>query len=172
VVNINVDEPRKLGWYKDWPGLLFLVMTMVGFGVSVYDFWKIQHFNFQLNIGVIISILLLILGGSLRIICRKTLVKAGFAMSNSYKLQIAQHQRLITNGIYTHIRHPLYLGEISRNLGTALLFSSLYGLIVMIIANIFLLIRIEIEEKMLIGEFGQEYEEYKEKTKKLLPYIY
>ena len=172
MVNINLDGPRKLGWYKDWSGLLFLFMTMIGFGVSVYDFWKIQQFKFQLNIFIIISILLLIVGGTLRIICRKTLIKAGFRFSNSYKLQIVQHQRLITNGIYTYIRHPLYLGEISRNLGTALLFSSLYGLAVMMIANIFLFIRIEIEEKMLITIFGHEYEEYKKKTKKLLPYIY
>lgn len=169
---MNIDGPRKLGWYKDWPGLLFLFITMIGFGVSAYDFWKIQHLNFQFNILVIIGILLIILGGTLRIICRKTLIKAGFMFSNSYKLQIVQHQRLITNGIYTNIRHPLYLGEISRNLGTALVFSSLYGLVMMMIANIFLFIRIEIEEKMLIATFGHEYEEYKKKTKKLLPYIY
>jgi protein-S-isoprenylcysteine O-methyltransferase Ste14 len=41
----------------------------------------------------------------------------------------------------------------------------------MIIANIFLLFRIEIEERMLISEFGLEYDEYKKETKKLLPYI-
>jgi protein-S-isoprenylcysteine O-methyltransferase Ste14 len=169
---MNVDEPRKLGWYKDWPGPLFLFMTMIGFGVSVYDFWKIQHLHFQLNIFVIIGILLIILGGTLRIICRKTLMKVGFTMVNSVKLQIVKNQRVITNGIYTHIRHPLYLGEMSRNLGSALVFSSFYGFIVMMIANTFLFIRIGIEERMLIEQFGSEYEEYKKKTKKLLPYIY
>ena len=110
---MNVNGPRKLGWRKDWPALLFLSLSMIGFGVSITDFWKIQHLNFRFNILVILGILLLILGGSLRIICRKILKKAGFTMSNSYKLQIVKNQRLITNEIYTHIRHPLYLGEIS-----------------------------------------------------------
>jgi len=53
-----------------------------------------------------------------------------------------------------------------------LFFSSLYGLIVMVIANIFLVIRIQIEEEMLIVEFGEKYIEYKKNTKKLIPYIY
>jgi protein-S-isoprenylcysteine O-methyltransferase Ste14 len=42
----------------------------------------------------------------------------------------------------------------------------------MIIADMFLLFRIEIEEKVLIAEFGLEYEEYKKKTKKLIPHLY
>jgi len=52
------------------------------------------------------------------------------------------------------------------------LFSSFYGFIVMVAASIFLIIRIQTEEKMLVSEFGKEYEEYKKRTKKLLPYIY
>jgi protein-S-isoprenylcysteine O-methyltransferase Ste14 len=115
---------------------------------------------------------LICIGGGLRITSRVTLKKAGFGMVNSYKLQIVGGQRLITTGLYSRIRHPLYLGEMTRNLGLAILFSSLYGLVLVTIANFFLLIRIEIEEKMLISEFGQEYEEYKKKTKKLLPCIY
>jgi len=121
---------------------------------------------------VVIGIVLICIGGALRITSRITLKKAGFTIVNSYKLQIVGGHRLITNGIYSYIRHPLYLGEMTRNLGFAILFSSLYGLVVMILANIFLILRIEIEEKMLIAEFGSEYEEYKKKTKKLIPNLY
>lgn len=93
-------------------------------------------------------------------------------MINSYKLQIVEDQKLITDRVYSYIRHPLYLGEISRNLGFALFFSSLYGLAIMIIANLFLVIRIQIEENMLIEKFGKDYKEYIKKTYKLIPYIY
>ena len=165
-------EPKKLGWKKDWAALFYLALVLIGFCVIGYDFWKIQHLNFQLYTIVVIGIVLICIGGALRITSRMTLKKAGFSMVNSYKLQIVGGQRLITDGIYSRIRHPLYLGEMTRNLGFALLFSSLYGLIVMIIANIFLFYRIEIEEKMLIAEFGLEYEEYKKKTKKLIPHLY
>ncbi len=169
---MNEVRSKKLGWRKDWSALPYLLFALIGFVVSIYDFWQIQHLNFQFNIFIIIGIILLVFGGSLRIISRNTLTKAGFNIVNSYKLQTVKNQRLITRGIYSHIRHPLYLGEINRNIGFALLFSSIYGAGIMIFAAIFLLFRIEIEERMLIGEFGLEYEEYKKKTKKLFPYIY
>lgn len=162
----------KLGWKKDWPALIYLFMASMGFVVSIYDFWKIQELHFQISLQLVVGILLLIVGGTFRIVSRKTLTKAGFNIVNSCKLQIVNDQQLIIDGVYSHIRHPLYLGEISRNLGFALFFSSLYGLAVMIIANLFLLVRIQIEEKMLMARFGKKYKDYIKKTNKLIPYIY
>jgi len=169
---VSDNESKKLGWKKDWAALIYLALTLLGFSVIAYDFWILQHLKFQLYIPVILGIALICIGGSLRVTSRITLKKAGFNMVNSYKLQIVSRQRLITTGIYTHIRHPLYLGEMTRNLGFAVLFSSIYGFILMFIANIFLVIRIQTEEMMLVSEFGPEYEQYKKRTKKLLPYIY
>ena len=163
---------RKLGLKEDWASIPYLLIVITGFIVSIYDFWKIQNMGFQLNIPVIIGIILLVIGGTFRIISRRALMKAGFGLVNSSRLQIVENQRLVTNGVYNYIRHPLYLGEINRNLGFAILLSSLYGLAVMFLGNIFLLFRIEIEERMLIDEFGDEYEEYRKRTNKLFPYIY
>jgi protein-S-isoprenylcysteine O-methyltransferase Ste14 len=169
---MSKDGSKKLGWKKDWPALLYLSIVMIGFVVTIYDFWILQHLNLQLNVFLVIGVILIGIGGFFRVVSRMTLTKAGFTMVNSYKLQIVGNQRLITEGVYSHIRHPLYLGEMSRNLGFALLFSSLYGLLVIVIANICLVIRIQIEERMLVAQFGNEYEEYKKRTKKLIPYIY
>jgi len=169
---MNKDRTKKLGWKKDWPAFIYLVMAIMGFAVSIYDFWKLQNLHFQIAVSLVLGVIFLIIGGTFRIISRKTLTKAGFNMVNSFKLQIVGNQRLITDGVYSHIRHPLYLGEISRNLGFAFFFSSLYGLVIMVIANIFLIMRIKIEERMLISTFGKEYEEYMKKTYKLIPYIY
>ena len=172
VRSMSEDEAKKLGLKKDWPALPYLVLAVLGFAVSIYDFWELQDLHFQIGILLVLGIILLVIGGTMRVITRKTLTKAGFTMVNSFKLQILGNQRLITDGVYSHLRHPLYLGEISRNLGFALLFASLYGLVVMIIANVFLIMRIQIEEGMLIAKFGKDYEEYIKKTRKLIPYIY
>ncbi len=40
------------------------------------------------------------------------------------------------------------------------------------IGAVFLLLRIKLEEEMLVESFGPDYEDYKRKTKKLIPYIY
>jgi len=97
---------------------------------------------------------------------------AGFGLLNSARLQIVEGHQLLTDGVYSRIRHPLYLGEIMRNLGFTLILSSLYGFVIVLVGSLFLPFRIEIEERMLLAEFGQEYEEYKKRTKKLIPYIY
>ena len=40
------------------------------------------------------------------------------------------------------------------------------------IGAVFLLLRIELEEEMLVEAFGSDYEDYKRKTKRLIPHIY
>jgi len=49
---------------------------------------------------------------------------------------------------------------------------SLYGFFVMSALIPLFLIRIRIEEAMLIEEFGDAYRSYKEETKKLIPFVY
>jgi len=45
-------------------------------------------------------------------------------------------------------------------------------MIIVLLASVFLLFRIEMEEKMLIVVFGDEYKKYRRNTKKILPFIY
>jgi protein-S-isoprenylcysteine O-methyltransferase Ste14 len=145
---------------------------MIGWVVAVYDFWKLQGLRFQLNAWTVTGVVLIIFGGTLRLMSRRTLMKAGFGLVSSSRLQIVEDQRLVTDGVYEYIRHPLYLGEMARNLGFSMILSSFYGSVIVLLGNMFLLFRIPIEEEMLLNEFGEEYEEYRKKTKKLIPYIY
>lgn len=120
------------------------------------------------------GLILLIIGEVIRIKARLELKKkAGFdSLIKTAKLQILEDHQLATDGIYRHIRHPIYLGEILRNIGIAVFFSSIYGLLIILLSLFFLLVRIELEEKMLISAFGVNYYEYKKQTRKLIPYLY
>ena len=166
------DGPRRLGLREDWASVPFLALTSAGFVVSVYDFWVLQGLGFRLSAPLVIGILLVAFGGYLRITSRRALMGAGFGLLNSSRLQIVEGHRLVTDGVYSRIRHPLYLGEITRNLGFTLILSSMYGFAIVLFGGLFLPFRIEIEERMLLEEFGEEYEEYRKRTKKLIPYIY
>jgi protein-S-isoprenylcysteine O-methyltransferase Ste14 len=101
-----------------------------------------------------------------------TLKRAGFGLVNSARLRVVEKQKIVTDGVYRYIRHSLYLGEIIRNVGFAVASCSLYGLIPILVGNALLLFRIEIEERMLVEEFGSEYKEYMSRTKKLIPHVY
>ncbi|UCD95926.1 MAG: isoprenylcysteine carboxylmethyltransferase family protein, partial [Candidatus Bathyarchaeota archaeon] len=116
----------------------------------------------------------LLIGGYFRYKIRYELKKkAGFtSLASTARLQIVENHQLITDGFYQHIRHPLYLAETIRNFGFVLIFSSIYGVIFIAVGTIFLLLRIGIEEKMLVEEFGEDYKKYQRNTKKVIPYIY
>ncbi len=163
---------RKLGTTEDWTAIPYILVASSGFIISLYDFAVLQNLAFRVTLSVLLGIILLITGGILRITSRKALMTAGFGLLNSSRLQIVNDQQLVTDGVYRHIRHPLYLGEITRNLGFALTLSSVYGFLVMLAGNIFLVLRLEMEETMLADAFGQEYTEYRNRTSKLIPFLY
>lgn len=167
---MSVDH-RKLSLREDWPAIPYTTLILIGIAISVYDLIILQGLRIQLY-PMIIGVALVIVGGSIRAISRMTLKRAGFGLANSARLRVVEKQKIVTNGIYRYIRHPLYLGEIIRNIGFALAAYSLYGLITILIGNALLLFRIGIEERMLVEEFGGEYEEYMSRTKRLVPYVY
>lgn len=115
-----------------------------------------------------IGIALVFLGGLIRIYARKALDRFF-----SFKVIIQKDHKLVTKGLYKHIRHPGYLGMTLIFFGLALALQSRYGLITLVIIYLpALFYRISAEEGMLIKEFGKEYLEYIEKTKKIIPKIY
>ena len=70
------------------------------------------------------------------------------------------------------IRHPSYLGLFVLSLGWALAFRSGVGVILAVLSLVVVLARIESEERLLSETFGAEYDAYRARTWRLLPYIY
>ena len=79
--------------------------------------------------------------------------------------------KLKTTGIYSKVRHPMYLAAIIVITGWSLMFFSVISLFFPLIALSFLIIKINFEEKQLIKKFP-DYLQYKEKSYHLFPYIY
>ncbi|MCW4002028.1 MAG: isoprenylcysteine carboxylmethyltransferase family protein [Candidatus Bathyarchaeota archaeon] len=157
---------------EDWTGLSAVVALGTGFIIAILDFVFLQNKTFQ--VFALAGLCLLLIGGYLRFKARLDLKKkAGFSsLGSTARLQIVEGHRLLTDGLYKHVRHPIYLAETLRNFGFVLIFSSIYGVLFIGIGTILLLFRIRIEEKMLVEAFGEDYKEYQRKTKKLIPYIY
>jgi protein-S-isoprenylcysteine O-methyltransferase Ste14 len=80
--------------------------------------------------------------------------------------------RLVTSGLYGIIRHPSYLGLFVLALGWALAFRSGVGVIIAVMMLVVLLARISAEERLLGETFGAEYDAYRSRTWRLVPYIY
>jgi protein-S-isoprenylcysteine O-methyltransferase Ste14 len=80
--------------------------------------------------------------------------------------------RLVTSGIYRVIRHPSYLGLLVNALGWGLAFRAGVGVFIAVLMLIVVLARIEAEERLLRETFGAEYDAYRARTWRLIPYLY
>jgi len=92
------------------------------------------------------------------------------ASNFSPSLFIRNNHTLITSGIYRKIRHPMYLSFFMWAIGQALLIANWlagpWGLLAVVLIYLF---RVEHEEQQLLDQFGSEYEQYQDKTGRLLP---
>jgi protein-S-isoprenylcysteine O-methyltransferase Ste14 len=85
---------------------------------------------------------------------------------------IQPEHRLVTSGLYGIIRHPSYLGLFVLALGWGLAFRSGVGVAIAVLMLVVVLARIESEERLLSESFGAEYDAYRARTWRLIPYVY
>jgi protein-S-isoprenylcysteine O-methyltransferase Ste14 len=88
-------------------------------------------------------------------------------------IQLQKEHKLISKGPYSAIRHPSYLGALLALVGSAMFLNSLIGTFAAVVAMITAyVVRIKAEEKVLENLFGNEYQDYKNRTKKLIPFVW
>lgn len=78
---------------------------------------------------------------------------------------------LIVKGPYKWIRNPMYLALILFYSPIVLINNSLINIILFIILIMVLTLKILMEEKLLRQKFGEDYLNYKSKTKRVIPYL-
>jgi len=87
----------------------------------------------------------------------------------SPQLQLTKGHRLITNGPYARIRHPLYAGMCGWFVSLSLLTANWIFVSACVLTFAGLLWRIPREEQMMIETFGDEYKEYMKRTGRFFP---
>lgn len=87
-------------------------------------------------------------------------------------LEIRADHTLITNGIYSIIRHPMYASQWVFVISQMLLLQNwLAGPIGLIVFIPFYFLRVGAEEKMMLDTFGEQYRAYMNKTGSVIPRI-
>ena len=80
---------------------------------------------------------------------------------------------IVTSGVYSNIRHPLYLSLILMHLGIGLAFGIMWTLIIAAVTGALAIMTALKEEEFLLKEFPEEYGQYKKDVRwRLLPYIF
>lgn len=116
----------------------------------------------------ILALAAVVAGLTIRLTALRTL---GEFFSVDVRLQ-PEHE-LVTKGLYRFVRHPAYTGLLLCFLGVGFISWSWVGLFLTTVP-IFLVLayRISVEERALGRCFGQDYEDYCHRTRRLIPGIY
>jgi len=81
----------------------------------------------------------------------------------------ASHE-LVTSGPYRRVRHPIYTGMLVMMLGTACI-AGIVGVLVLVAFAVVVAWRIRVEERLMVELFPGVYEEYRKRTRALVPFI-
>ena len=91
----------------------------------------------------------------------------------SLTLEIRENHRLVTEGIYRHVRHPMYLALLVYSVGQALVVPNwIAGPSYGVAMALLFAFRLGPEERMMVEEFGKDYEAYMGQTKRLVPGVW
>lgn len=90
----------------------------------------------------------------------------------SPSLEIRAEHKLVTNGIFGYIRHPMYASQWIWVIAQPLLLHNwLAGFLDLFVFIAFYFLRVRAEEKMMLDTFGDKYREYMKTTGAVFPKI-
>lgn len=158
---LNAKEKRQeQSMVVKWSGLMF----MVGFVVAGLGF----RFNlYTLPKGVSV-------GGAVAFLLAYILY-AEVLRENTYlsrTIEVRENQKVIDNGLYEIVRHPMYSVTLFLFLSMPLVLGSIYSFVIFLAYPFIIAKRIKDEENFLEKELDG-YREYKQKVKyRLIPFIW
>jgi protein-S-isoprenylcysteine O-methyltransferase Ste14 len=91
----------------------------------------------------------------------------------SKTLEIRDNHQLVTTGVYSKVRHPMYSAIFLYVVAQALLLPNwIAGPAGLIAFSTMYFMRVSFEERMMLERFGDDYALYVQRTKRLIPGVY
>ncbi len=135
----------------------FAVRPPAGFRISVPLLWMQAAGLILLSAGLIV---------------RWTAI---LTLGKFFSANVAIHSdhRIVRAGLFRYVRHPSYTGLLMAFAGLTLALDNWFSFLVVVVpVTAALLYRIHVEEAALVEAFGQEYQEYRKTTRRLVPGLY
>jgi len=110
------------------------------------------------------GVILTFLGAGIAIWAR-TILGGNWSAEVSLKVD---HQ-LVRSGPYAYVRHPIYTGLLLAVTGTAVVIGEWRGLLAILVAAVGISLKAKREEALMIGAFGDRYQQHRRDTGFLLP---
>lgn len=150
-----------IGKYFKYTLLLIFIYTVLLFifPEDISSSFKINLPNIFKYIGIILLILSLF-----------WILIAQFQMKNSWRIGIDEDLKteLITTGLFSYSRNPIFLGILISLIGLFFTLPTLISLSFFFISYILIQVQIRLEEEFLLKQHGKDYLQYKAKVRRFL----
>ncbi|MBK9993636.1 MAG: isoprenylcysteine carboxylmethyltransferase family protein [Saprospiraceae bacterium] len=154
----------------DYIGFIMKVLIVLLFVAVLTYSMSEKMYSYLVPISYLQTQILTITGLALIHIALVWISIAQFQMSNSWRIGIDEENKtkLVTDGVFSISRNPIFLGMIISVLGLFLILPNTLTFFLTITTYIIIQIQIRLEEEFLQKQHAQDYVNYKLKTKRLL----
>ncbi len=162
-----IDRWGKVGYARLFNGSSILTVALAFFSMN---FWGWLYFltNPEAVQPVLLfpGVILIALG-----LIVSTKASQAISVSTVADMRTDRRPQLVTDGIYSRIRHPLYLATILLLLGMAAVYPFTNVLVFALSLIGYVLVGAWLEERKLLLQYGQEYLEYRKKAGFMVPVL-
>jgi protein-S-isoprenylcysteine O-methyltransferase Ste14 len=156
---------------RDPSSITGIVLQGVSYGIvwSIRRTWFTPMFpNKSLEIGL--AVLTMVLAVWSVWFCSAAIRTLGEQWSLAAR--VVEGHKLVTKGLYSIVRNPIYTGMLGMLLATGLAVSHWIGIVIaMVIFAIGTFIRVRSEERLLREMFGPEFDAYARKVPAVIPFL-
>jgi protein-S-isoprenylcysteine O-methyltransferase Ste14 len=151
---------------------LLLTCSFTGLGIIpfVYVFWGIPRFADYPFQPILAWLGTAVFAVSLWLFYR---VHKELGRNWSDSLEVREQHKLVTDGLYGYVRHPMYTAFFMWAVAQALLLPNwIAGPAGLVGFGILFLFRVGREEQMMLDAFGEDYRAYMRRTARLIPGVF
>jgi protein-S-isoprenylcysteine O-methyltransferase Ste14 len=162
----SLAVPGSHGFYR-----FFAWVAIWGLALLNVDRWFRDPFSWH----QLVSWLLLIVSAILVVVGVRLLRHRGQPDAARDDVPLVAFEKtttLVTTGAYRYIRHPLYSSLFFLAWGIFFKAPSWLGGLLALAATLFLVATARVEEAENLRYFGQQYQEYQQRTKMFVPFLF
>lgn len=160
-----IDRYGKEGYSR-----IFNTASVVSFILAFLSmqFWDWLYFTVSFNLS---TLLFMTTGGVLVVVAMYLAMLASrvISVSTVADMRTDRLPELVTDGLYSRIRHPLYLATVLMFAGLAFMYPFPRVIVFALGMIVYTMVGALLEERKLIAHYGQEYLEYKKQAGFILP---
>ena len=170
---MNKDQKMVLGYIVGGLLVIVLVPSIIFIISSLFDnIYRLEIIQNPIIKWIIIIILLVtgLIYGIWSLIVQNTIGEGGPVEIGNIEIS-PKTKNLVDSGPYKYTRNPMLFGAFLIYLAFALLVNSITSVIIVCALIVFMLtVVVKMEEKRLLKDFGNQYEEYRKRVSMFIPW--